>query len=66
MTQSLIVQKYGGSSLATPEAIRHVAAKVVATRRQGHRVVVVVSAMGDATDRLAELARGTTEDPDRR
>ena len=54
----LIVQKYGGSSLSTVEKIRHVAEKVVRTKRQGYAVVVVVSAMGDSTDRLMELARG--------
>jgi aspartate kinase len=52
----LVVQKYGGSSLATPARLRRVAARVAAVRRGGCRVVVVVSAMGDATDALLALA----------
>ncbi len=59
----LIVQKYGGSSVATPERVRQVAARVVATKRQGHRVVVVVSAMGDTTDHLIELAHRVSPNP---
>ncbi len=53
----MIVQKYGGSSVSTAEKMRAVAEKVVRTKRQGHPVVVVVSAMGDSTDTLLELAR---------
>lgn len=53
----VIVQKYGGSSVGTVEKIRAVAEKIVKVRRQGHDVVVVVSAMGDTTDHLLELAR---------
>ena len=53
---ALLVQKYGGSSVADVEAIRRVAARVVATRRAGHSVAVVVSAMGDTTDELLDLA----------
>ena len=53
----MIVQKYGGSSVSTVEKIRAVAERVVQVRRQNHAVVVVVSAMGDATDNLLELAR---------
>ena len=53
----VIVQKYGGSSVGTVEKIRAVAEKIVKVRRQGHDVVVVVSAMGDTTDQLLELAR---------
>jgi aspartate kinase len=52
----LVVQKYGGSSVATPERIRAVADRVVAARRRGDRLVVVVSAMGDSTDDLLGLA----------
>jgi len=55
----VIVQKYGGSSVSTVEKIRKVAEKVVETKRQGYAVVAVVSAMGDSTDRLLELARQT-------
>lgn len=53
----LLVQKFGGSSVATPERIKGVARRVVETRRKGCRVVVVVSAMGDTTDDLIGLAR---------
>ena len=51
-----MVQKYGGSSVADPESIKRVAKRIVATARQGHDVVVVVSAMGDTTDDLLDLA----------
>jgi aspartate kinase len=54
---SLIVQKYGGTSMGSVERIEHVAGKVAATRAQGHQVVVVVSAMSGETDRLLKLAR---------
>jgi len=54
---SIIVQKYGGSSVADLARIKKVAAKVVATRERGHDVVVVVSAMGDTTDELLQMAR---------
>ena len=53
---SLIVQKYGGSSLADADGIKRVAQRIVATRKAGHGVVVVVSAMGDTTDELHDLA----------
>ncbi|SDS61934.1 aspartate kinase [Corynebacterium timonense] len=53
---ALIVQKYGGSSLESAERIRAVAERVVNTKRQGHDVVVVCSAMGDTTDELLDLA----------
>ncbi|MGI8880479.1 MAG: aspartate kinase [Jatrophihabitans sp.] len=53
----LVVQKYGGSSVADAERIKRVAERIVATRRAGHDVVVVVSAMGDTTDELLELAQ---------
>ncbi|MGL6235713.1 MAG: aspartate kinase [Segniliparus sp.] len=54
---ALIVQKYGGSSVATAEHIRRVAERIVATKRAGNDVVVVVSAMGDTTDELLDLAK---------
>ncbi|MBI2543809.1 MAG: aspartate kinase, partial [Candidatus Rokubacteria bacterium] len=60
---SLIVQKYGGSSVADPDKIKAVARRVVETARQGHRVVVVVSAMGKTTDSLVELASRITPTP---
>jgi aspartate kinase len=52
----LVVQKYGGSSVADAERIKRVAERIVATRRSGNDVVVVVSAMGDTTDELIDLA----------
>jgi aspartate kinase len=54
---TLVVQKYGGSSLADADGIKRVAQRIVATRKAGHSVVVVVSAMGDSTDELHDLAR---------
>ncbi len=53
---SLIVQKYGGSSVADAAGIKRVARRVVATQQAGNEVVVVVSAMGDTTDELLDLA----------
>lgn len=53
---SLIVQKYGGSSVADAEGLKRVAKRIVETRKAGHEVVVVVSAMGDTTDNLLDLA----------
>ncbi len=52
----LVVQKYGGSSVADAERIKKVAQRIVATRKEGHDVCVVVSAMGDTTDELLDLA----------
>jgi len=60
---SLIVQKYGGTSVADGERIKRVAARVAATRRAGHDVIVVVSAMGGTTDELIELARQVSSSP---
>ncbi len=60
---SLIVQKYGGTSVGSPERIAHVAERVVRARREGHDVVVVVSAMSGETDRLLGLARQVAERP---
>jgi len=59
----LIVQKYGGSSVANPERIRRVARRVVDLRRAGNEVVVVVSAMGDTTDDLIELVKRVSSNP---
>jgi aspartate kinase len=53
---ALVVQKYGGSSVADADGIKRVAQRIVATRKAGHAVVVVVSAMGDTTDDLRDLA----------
>ncbi len=59
----LIVQKYGGSSVADAEGMKRVANRIVATKREGHQVVVVVSAMGDTTDELIDLAKEITPIP---
>ncbi len=53
---ALMVQKYGGSSVANAERIKRVAERIVNTRKAGHDVVVIVSAMGDTTDELLDLA----------
>jgi aspartate kinase len=63
---AVIVQKYGGSSVADVEMIGRVADRVVAAKREGHEVVVVVSAMGKTTDELIALARKMSEAPPRR
>src|SRR3954470_19187621 len=54
---ALLVQKYGGTSVGSVELINRVAARVAAVRERGDRVAVVVSAMGDSTDRLVDLAK---------
>ncbi len=59
----LIVQKYGGSSVATTERLRHVANRIVGTRKAGHDMVVVVSAPGDMTDDLIARAREISPQP---
>lgn len=60
---SLIVQKYGGTSVASISHIMHVARKIKATHNAGHDIVVVVSAMGDETDRLESLAHEIADNP---
>ncbi|MCL2091996.1 MAG: aspartate kinase [Micrococcales bacterium] len=60
---ALIVQKYGGSSVADAASVQRVAARIVATKQAGHDVCVVVSAMGDTTDELLDLAQQVTADP---
>ncbi len=60
---TLIVQKYGGTSVATPERIARVAEKIIAARAQGNDLVVVVSAMSGETNRLLCLARAVAETP---
>lgn len=62
----IVVQKYGGSSVATTEKIKKVAETVVKRKRQGEKMVVVVSAMGDTTDDLIALAKAVSEQPDKR
>ena len=63
---SLIVQKFGGSSVADAESIKRVAKRIVETRKAGNDVVVAVSAMGDTTDELIDLAHEVTPIPDPR
>ncbi|AWK10355.1 aspartate kinase [Streptomyces spongiicola] len=59
----LVVQKYGGSSVADAEGIKRVAKRIVDAKRNGHQVVVVVSAMGDTTDELIDLAEQVSPIP---
>lgn len=66
MNPRIIVQKYGGSSVATPDKLREVARLVAARRRDGFSLVVVVSAMGDTTDELLEKAKAISREPDHR
>src|SRR6266550_7696941 len=66
MSAPLVVQKFGGSSLADADRIRRVARRIARERAQGSDLVVVVSAMGDATDELLALAAAVTDEPDER
>jgi len=63
---ALVVQKYGGTSVADAECIRNVARRIAKKKDEGNEVVVVVSAMGDTTDELIRLAYQITEHPDTR
>src|SRR5208337_938295 len=63
---ALIVQKFGGSSVADAEKIHRAARRVIAAKEKGNQVCVVVSAMGDTTDHLIELARQVCENPPKR
>ncbi len=63
---ALIVQKYGGSSVADTESIKRVAKRVVETKKKGNRVAVVVSAMGDTTDDLIDQALSIDSNPPER
>jgi aspartate kinase len=63
---ALIVQKFGGSSVANPERIQNVARRVSSYKKKGHSLVVVVSAPGDTTDDLLEIADKITQNPSRR
>lgn len=58
----LYVKKFGGSSVATPEKMRHIAERILSERQPGDRIVIVVSAMGDSTDDLLALAGQVTKD----
>ena len=63
---ALIVQKYGGTSMGSPERIRDVARRVARWKKQGHQLVVVVSAMSGETNRLIALAKDVSPNPDAR
>ena len=65
-TMGIVVQKFGGSSVADAECIKRVAKRVGETFKDGHKVVVVVSAMGDTTDYLLDLAGKITDNPPKR
>ena len=60
---SLIVQKYGGTSVANPDSLKIVAEKIISAKKEGKQVVVVVSAMGSSTDELIALANELSETP---
>ncbi|MDY7092997.1 MAG: aspartate kinase [Acidobacteriota bacterium] len=60
------VQKYGGSSVADQHKLQHVARRIVRSRQSGYGIVVVVSAMGDTTEELLQVAQGLSRSPDRR
>jgi aspartate kinase len=60
---ALIVQKFGGSSVADADSVKRVAKRIVETKRAGNQVVVVVSAMGDTTDELLDLAEQVSPSP---
>ena len=66
MSKSLIVQKYGGTSVGTLERIEHVAERIVKVRKTGVDIVVVVSAMAGETDKLLKMARSLSKNPARR
>lgn len=66
MPKEIIVQKYGGTSVADIERIQNVAKRVVKTKREGYDVAVVVSALGDTTDNLIELAHKISKTPSER
>lgn len=63
---SIIVQKYGGSSVKTVEKIKNIAKNVIEKVKQGNKVLVVVSAMGDTTDDLLKMAKEISDNPDKR
>jgi aspartate kinase len=63
---ALLVQKFGGSSVADATCIQRVARRIVATKKQGHDLIIVVSAMGDTTDHLLDLAFSINPNPDHR
>ena len=60
---ALVVQKYGGTSVDGPERIKKIASRIIETKKRGNRVIIVVSAPGDTTDRLIETAQQITHSP---
>jgi len=66
MSKGIVVQKYGGTSVADVNRIQNVAKRIVKTRKEGYDVVAVVSALGDTTDKLIELAHEITSHPSER
>ena len=62
----ILVQKYGGTSVGSPERIRAVADRIIASKKKGNQMVVVVSAMGHTTDQLIDLMHNITDRPDPR
>jgi len=66
LKNKLVVQKYGGSSVANVERIEHVAKRIIASAKDGNKVVVVVSAMGDTTDELIDLSKKINPNPSER
>ncbi len=62
---ALVVQKYGGTSVGDVDRIKNVASRVIKTKKQGHEVVVVVSAMAGETDKLVRLAQRISSSPER-
>jgi aspartate kinase len=66
VNMGIVVQKFGGSSVATTDKIRKIASAVTRRKAKGDSLVVVVSAMGDTTDELIELAKQVTDNPDKR
>ncbi|MCX5946733.1 MAG: aspartate kinase, partial [Cyanobacteria bacterium] len=63
---ALLVQKFGGTSVADVERIQAVARRIAASRQEGHELVIVVSAMGHTTDELTGLARAISAQPPQR
>src|SRR5579872_6016716 len=66
MSKKIVVMKFGGSSVANANKVKHVAERVIAKQKQGFHPVVVVSAPGDMTDDLLDLAAKITDEPDER
>jgi aspartate kinase len=66
MAEKILVQKYGGTSVGTPEKIVNIARRIIESRKKCPNIVVVVSAMGDTTDDLIELIKGITDNPSAR